>query len=97
MKERWYKDQLVFFRCPNPGVGKVKRQSDNHGWVDVEWIDGGTGRYPKEQIIPLNGVLNYWYARETGKEMVNATIPSGDYELVCSSNLSSNAGSKGEK
>ena len=84
MKDRWYKDQLVFYRCLNPGVGQVQRQSDDHGWVDIKWIDGGTGRYPKDKIIPLNGVLNYWYARETGQDLINATIPRGDLTLACS-------------
>ena len=76
---RWYKGQLVFFRCLNPAVGEVVRQSDNYEWVEVRWFGSKkSARHPKRDIQPLNGVLNYWLAKDTGKDMVNATLPKPD-------------------
>lgn len=79
MKERWYKGQLVFFRCLNPAVGTVVRSSDDHEWVEVRWLDSAKAkRYSKKDIEPINGVLNYWLARDTGSEIRNASIPRED-------------------
>lgn len=78
----WYKGQLVFFRCTNPAVGEVVRSSDDHGWVEVRWHGSKkAARYNKRDIQPINGVLNYWLARDTGNEMINATIPKHDLVL----------------
>lgn len=84
---RWYKGQLVFFRCLNPAVGEVVRSSDNYEWIEVRWLGSKKAkRYSKKDIQPINGVLNYWLARDTGKDMINATIPKNDLFAVFSSN-----------
>lgn len=76
---RWYKGQLVFFRCLNPAVGEVVRQSDNYEWVEVRWLGSKkSSRYKKKDVQPINGVLNYWLARDTGSDMINAAIPRND-------------------
>lgn len=75
----WYKGQIVFFRCSNPAIGEVTRSSDDKEWVEVKWFHSKkASRYSKKDIQPINGVLNYWLARDTGNEMRNATIPSSD-------------------
>ncbi len=82
---RWYKGQLVFYRCLNPAVGEVVRSSDNYEWVEVRWLDSKkAARYPKRDIQPLNGVLNYWLQRDTNSPFNNATIPQGDLIAVTS-------------
>lgn len=82
---RWYKGQLVFFRCLNPAVGEVVRSSDNYEWVEVRWFGSKrASRYKKTEIQPLNGVLNYWLQKDCGEPLNNATIPGGDLIAVYS-------------
>ena len=78
-QHNWYKGQLVFFRYLNPAIGTVTRWSTKHNWVEVKWSDGHrAARWNSSYVQPLNGVLNYWLALDSGGEMRNATVPKGD-------------------
>ena len=82
---QWYKGQLVCYRCLNPAVGKVTRSSDDHGWVEVKWLESKrASRYDKKDILPINGMLNYWIQKDLGIGFSNASIPSSDLEWVLS-------------
>lgn len=70
---------LVVFKCSNPAVGYIKRMAKNQSWSDVTWISNGlnqnyTSRVKTKDIVPLNGVLNYW--------MVESNIADKQYKFA---------------
>ncbi len=84
----WYKGQYVFWRCAHSDIGIVQRSSDNHGWVEVKWLDRGqVTRHKKENIEPLSGVLNYWLIKDGAayySNCLNVSIPKSERVAVTS-------------